>query len=200
MTQSRLWSRPLAPLVAALSVGIAAPSLGLALPPAWLACAAAGLLFLMVFLFWRGLALAWAGCLLCFCLGQGLFQTALNPALPAHHVRSLPHNTPISLLGMVQSRPLPSSGGDHRFELAASSWSAGGDWLPACGTVWVSGVRESSGLEPGDQVVVRLTLWPVEDLSNPGSCRSPTGFGQASDLCHGKTLAASPAGQTGLGV
>ena len=121
------------------------------------------------YLGWTSLALPWAGCLLFFCLGQGLFQTALNPALPAHHVRSLPHNTPISLQGIVQSRPISSSGGDHRLELAASSWSSGGDWQPACGTVWVSGVRESSGLEPGDQAVVRLTLWPVEDLSNPGS-------------------------------
>ncbi len=117
----------------------------------------------------ESLALAWAGCLLFFCFGQILLQIALNPALPAHHVRSLPHNTPISLQGIVQSRPIASSGGDHRLEFAASSWSSGGDWQPACGTVWVSGVRESSGLEPGDQAVVRLTLWPVEDLSNPGS-------------------------------
>ncbi len=202
-TQPRLWSRPLAPLVAALAVGIGAPSSGLTLPGAWLPFTiAALLLFMAVTLFsqsmlpyfslsprgervrvrgeqnqtlwqdypgWTSLALAWAGCLLCFCLGQGLFQTALNPALPAHHVRSLPHNTPISLQGIVQAdRSL------HLVEIivwnfAASSWSSGGDWQPACGTVWVSGVRESSGLEPGDRAVVRLTLWPVEDLSNPGS-------------------------------
>ena len=145
MNQSRLWSRPLAPLVAALAVGLAAPSLGLAFPPAVLPFTVAALLLLMAvtllaqsfcrycplsprgervwvrgeqtqtlgqdYLEWTSLALPWAGCLLCFCLGQGLFQTALNPALPAHHVRFLPQNTPISLQGMVQSRPLSSMAG-----------------------------------------------------------------------------------------
>ena len=70
---------------------------------------------------------------------------------------------------MVASRPLASIGGGLRFEMAASSWSAGGNWQPACGTVLVSGLPEPSELRPGDQVVVRLSLRPVEDLANPGS-------------------------------
>ena len=169
VNSDRLWSRPLAPLVAALAAGIAAPSLGLVLPLVWLSGAAVVLLFGLIILYWRGLPLTWLGCLLFFILGQGLFQSALDPALPAHHVRRLPQNTPISLQGMVASRPLASIGGGLRFELAASSWSAGGNWQPACGTVLVSGLPEPSELRPGDQVVVRLSLRPVEDLANPGS-------------------------------
>ena len=171
MTQTRLWSRPLAPLVAALAAGIAAPSLGLTFPSAWLAFPVVALLLLLAVCFWRHLPLAWAGCLLFFCLGQGLYHTALNPGLPAHHVRFLPRNTPVSLVGVVQSRPIASfGGGDSRLELAASSWSDGSAWQPACGTVWVSGVGgESTDLQPGDQVAVRLVLWPVEDLKNPGA-------------------------------
>ena len=118
MTQTRLWSRPLAPLVAALAAGIAAPSLGLAFPSAWLAFPVVALLLLLAVCFWRDLPLAWVGCLLFFCLGQGLYHTALNPDLPAHHVRFLPQNTPISLLGVVQSRPLPSLAG----EIAGWNW------------------------------------------------------------------------------
>lgn len=169
MSPARLWSRPLAPLVLALMAGIAAPLPGLALPSVWLAAAAAGLFFLMLFLFRRGQPLAWAGCLLCFCLGQGLFQNALNPALPAHHVRFLPHDSPISIEGVVQNRPLPARGGDRRFELAAASWSDGGAWQPACGLVLAGGLQESIKLQPGDRVVARLALRPVEDLPNPGS-------------------------------
>ncbi len=82
MTQARLWSRPLAPLVAALAAGIAAPSLGLAFPPAWLAFLVAAVLLLLAVWCWRGLPLAWIGCLLFFCLGQGFYQTALFPDLP----------------------------------------------------------------------------------------------------------------------
>ncbi len=119
--------------------------------------------------FWRGLPLAWLGCLLCFVLGQGLFQSALEPALPAHHVRRLPQNTPLSLQGMVASRPLAAIGGDLRFELAATSCCHNGAWQPACGTVLVSGLHEPSHLRPGDQVVACLSLWPVADLANPGS-------------------------------
>lgn len=169
MTPARLWSRPLVPLMAALAGGIAAPSLGLSCPPAWTALAVMALLLLSAVLFWRGLPLAWMGCLLFFCLGQGLYYTALHPDLPAHHVSRLPRNTPLSLVGVVQNRPLPSGRGDSRLELAASAWSGGDAWQPAAGMVRVSGLHPHSGLEPGDLVALRLSLWPVEDLKNPGS-------------------------------
>lgn len=199
MTSARLWSRPLAPLVVALAAGIAAPSLGLAFPAAWLPWTAAALLLLLAGVWWWRLPLAWVGCLLFFCLGQGLYHTALEPNLPEHHVRFLPQNTPVSILGVVQTRPVqtfqparsiaqnaglafplspPGEKGatgdtpapaDYRLELAASSWSAGHDWHPAGGTVWVRGLPEANGLQPGDQVVMRLVLEPVEDLRNPGA-------------------------------
>ena len=171
MTQTRLWSRPLAPLVAALAAGIAAPSLGLTFPSVWLAFTVVALLLLLAVCCWRHLPLAWAVCLLFFCLGQGLYHTALQPNLPAHHVSFLPRNIPVSLMGVVQSRPMASfGGGDSRLELAASSWSDGSAWRPAGGTVWVSGIGgESTDLQPGAQVAVRLVLWPVADLKNPGA-------------------------------
>ncbi len=168
MTQALLWSRPLAPLVAALAAGIAAPSLGLAFPPILTASLIAAGLLLSAVLCWRGLPLAWAVCLLFFCLGQGLYHTALQPDLPEHHVRFLPPNTPLTLMGVVQSRPLFSAT-DCRLELAASARLSGSGWQPACGTIWLSGLSESTKLQPGDQVAVRLVLWPVEDLKNPGS-------------------------------
>ncbi len=46
-TQPRLWSRPLAPLVAALAVGIGAPFFGITLPGAWLPFASPALLLFM---------------------------------------------------------------------------------------------------------------------------------------------------------
>jgi competence protein ComEC len=168
MTLARLWSRPLAPLVVALAAGIAAPSLGWALPTAWLPFLALSLLLLLAVCFWRRLPLAWMGCLLFFCLGQGLYHTALDPHLPDHHVRFLPQNTPLTIQGVVHSRPI-LVGSDYRLELAASSWSTGPDWQSTEGIVWVSGLQEATGLQPGDQVVMRLILRPVEDWRNPGA-------------------------------
>jgi hypothetical protein len=78
----------------------------------------AELLLLLGGLCWRGLPLDVFACLLFFCLGQGLFHASLHPDLPDHHARYLHQKIPISLIGVVQSRPIPN-GGDCRLELAA---------------------------------------------------------------------------------
>jgi hypothetical protein len=65
--------------VGALAAGIASPSLGFSFPPAWLAWLVVGLVLLLAGLVWRGLSLAGIACLLFFCLGQGLYHTALHP-------------------------------------------------------------------------------------------------------------------------
>ena len=168
MTQARFWSRPLLPLVAALAAGIAAPSLEAGLPPAWLPWLVPGLLLLLGARFWRGRPRGLAELPAVLLPRPGACHTALHPDLPEHHVRSLPQSDPISLPGVVSSSPIPTGAGDCRLELAASAWSDGRDWQPACGLVWRAG-QGATGLRPGDQVIARLTLWPVEDLSNPGA-------------------------------
>lgn len=168
MTPERLWSRPLAPLTAALAAGIASPGLGLALTPLWTAWAVGALLLTVAVLLWRGYAITWPGCLLFLFLGLGLCLAALQPKLPQHHVVFLPRDKPVSIIGIVPDRPLPGATG-HRMELAALSWSAGGPWQPATGRVLLYGLKTDAGLLPGDQVAVRLTLRSVGELKNPDS-------------------------------
>ncbi|AEB08052.1 ComEC/Rec2-related protein [Desulfobacca acetoxidans DSM 11109] len=166
-----LWSRPLASLTLALTAGIASPALGLTLPKVWTSTLVAALILLLVICCWRRLSVSGTiGLALFWLLGQGFYQAALEPAHPPCHVRFLPQNVPLTIIGIMQSQPAKAIEG-YRLELKASSWSAGGAWQPAEGKILVQGLTEAPALVPGARVAMRLRLRPVEELLNPGSSR-----------------------------
>jgi len=168
MTSTPVWSRPLVPLTTALAAGIAAPSLGGAIPPLWLFFLIPGFLLLLAVLIWRRWPLGWAACLLFFLLGQGLYQHAVNPRLSADHVRFLPQQTAISLLGQLQNQPT-FKGSSPAVDLAALAWSDGRTWRPAAGLVRLYGIPATVALQPGETIVVRLRLRPVAAGNTPDS-------------------------------
>ncbi len=168
MTSTPVWSRPLVPLTTALAAGIAAPSLVGALPLSWLFFLIPGLIILLALLIWRRWPVAGAACLLFFCLGQGLYKQAVNPRLSTEHVRFLPTQTPVSLMGQIENRPT-FRGAAYTADLTALAWSDGRAWRPAAGCVRLSGLPETAAFRPGELIVARVRLRPVEAGSTPDS-------------------------------
>jgi competence protein ComEC len=160
MPAARLWSRPLVLLTLALAAGIGAPAVLGPLPPTWLLGLIPFLLLLLAVCCWRRWPLTGAAVLLFFCLGQGLYQQALSPPLHPADVRRLPSQTPLSLMGTVQSQPWFRESGAS-VDLAAQAWSTGHGWQPARGLVRVYGLPPSLAAAPGETMVVRLRLQPV---------------------------------------
>lgn len=168
MISAWLWSRPVLPLTASLAAGIGATTIYAGLPPGWLVSLLLGLLLLLAILIGRRWPTAWVACLLFFTLGYALAQQALHPPLVPGDVRTLPPQTPLSLLGVVQGQPWVGEGRGF-FDLAVQAWFDGQVWRPGQGLVRVYGGTEVAGLAQGDTVVGRLRLRPVASGPSPAA-------------------------------
>lgn len=161
-------ARPLVPLTLALMGGIASPALGLNLHAGGVTAAACLVLGAVGVLWWRGRSPFWLSFGLFWLVGVGLYQYALQPPLPPHHVAHLPQDTSITLIGTIDQPP-ESQAERLRFDLAANSWLSPQGWQPATGKVRVYAPLLSVPLTLRDRVALRVKLHPVENRRNPGS-------------------------------
>lgn len=170
MSSPWLWSRPLVPLTLALAAGMATPDFFSSFSFPW----SFGLITVLLLLLGLGIRqrwpLGWLACLLFFFLGQGLVNNALNPPMVPGDVRSLPHHRPISLMGVVSSRPL-LRGTDYNLDLDALAWHDGQAWRPAVGLVRLMGMPGPEVVQSGETIVAHLQLRPVSEGKTPEAQR-----------------------------
>lgn len=104
-------------------------------------------------------------------LGVGLYQQALRPDFPLHHLVHLPVQEEVVLSGRLYR---PSRVGPERVRLyvTVEAWNSPGGWRPVTGRLLISAPR----LAPpplGTQLVVRGHLQKPGVLQNPGVWNRP---------------------------
>jgi competence protein ComEC len=116
---------------------------------------------------------AWVIPLLFFALlGVGLYDQALHPAFPPHHLANLsPQKGEIVLSGRL-SRPTRVSAETVRLYVATEAWKSAAGWRPATGNLLV--VAPPLSAPPvGSRVLVRGKLRESQALLNPGASDRP---------------------------
>ncbi|MCX5894127.1 MAG: ComEC/Rec2 family competence protein [Deltaproteobacteria bacterium] len=170
-TVNRPFSRPLPPVVLALMAGLASAAWGLNPPGRWLS---GGLLLLFVTLtvLWLIRRPARLLPLICFwLLGVALYQQALHPALPPHHLVNLPQDQAITLQGRLH-RPARLRQERVQLFMAAQAWLSPEGWRPAAGNLLVA-APDLLAPPLGTDLVVRGRLRPPHILHNPGTFDRP---------------------------
>jgi len=116
--------------------------------------------------------LVWITALLFFALlGAGLYQQALSPFFPPHHLVHLPLENEVVLSGRIY-RPGRVAPERVRLYVAVEAWKSPQGWCPATGKLVVSAPPLTPPSQ-GTQVVVRGQLREPRALQNPGAWNRP---------------------------
>ncbi len=164
---SRPLVRPVVPVVVALISGITAADLGLQLPGWGLGGSLLVLLILMASAWWRSQPVRLTP-LVFFCLlGMGLYQQAIFPALPPHHLVHLPQDQALSVQGRL-ARPSKAAGERLQLFMAVEAVITPEGWRKVTGQLLVlAPIMEAPPV--GTKLVVRGRLRPPRVLKNPGA-------------------------------
>ncbi len=104
-------------------------------------------------------------------LGVGLYQQALRPNFPLHHLAHLPLEEEVVLSGCVY-RPGRVTPEWSRLYVAVEAWKTPEGWRPITGKLLVSAPRLNAP-SVGTQVVIRGQLRQPQVLQNPGTWNRP---------------------------
>ena len=104
-------------------------------------------------------------------LGVGLYQQALNPDFPPHHLARLPLQEEVVLSGRVY-RPSRVEPDWVQLYAAVEAWNSPQGWRPATGKLLVTSPPLTAP-PVGTQVVVRGKLQEPLALKNPGAWNRP---------------------------
>jgi len=104
-------------------------------------------------------------------LGVGLYQQALHPDFPPHHLVYLPQKEELVLFGRLY-RPTRVSPEGLRLYVAAEAWKRPEGWRPVTGKLLVT-APPLEAPPVGSQVFVRGKLREPHALKNPGAFNRP---------------------------
>ena len=162
---SKVYAKPLIPILLALMCGIAAGLYVPALPSVFPAICIA--LLASALLAWKSRNVHLLPLILFFLLGYWSLQGWTAPNLPANHITRFIDDKPWHVIGTLDGRPELLSD-RTRFTLRVESLTRRQVCCPVTGSLWVTVWDNVTDLRSGDRVGCLARLKEIRNFNNPG--------------------------------